>query len=429
MSYSPVISFMMDRISGFSTSSFRLQCLGSDTATANQIVRFELPSNALVDVRKFSFAMKLAVSGTSSARLSEINNIISRVSVTVGGVELQSGFNEYALLKHIKNVLMGESACPLTGHPEFCREKSYHTGAAIADGANEAEGEYRVENWLGFLGECEPRVLDTSLLPPVQIAITLAADAAVITNSVGNDTVANFVIATGRTATDGSYTLNNMYATVPVLSFSSGIYDGMVEAMIQKNGFLEIPYKNYTMFQDVGNSVRWHASSASVDRLWQCTRSTDYNSKKLPLLVAGYNGAHGKVFDYENEKYVSSYYNMPEPEDGYKAQWLINSSLLPQYQMTALDEFTLTKQSVPRKFQDKHGLKTMRSNFSASCVRLNLEGSEQLRLASGLDSRGIAITGHYNLTTVNVTNMPCNIFVETTSVLRVGKGLQIEVLA
>ena len=30
-----------------------------------------------------------------------------------------------------------------------------------------------------------------------------------------------------------------MYATVPVLSFSSGIYDGMVEAMIQKNGFLE----------------------------------------------------------------------------------------------------------------------------------------------------------------------------------------------
>ena len=64
MSYSPVISFMMDRISGFSTSSFRLQCLGSDTATANQIVRFELPSNALVDVRKFSFAMKLAVTGS-----------------------------------------------------------------------------------------------------------------------------------------------------------------------------------------------------------------------------------------------------------------------------------------------------------------------------------------------------------------------------
>ena len=161
MSYSPVISFMMDRISGFSTSSFRLQCLGSDKATANQIVRFELPSNALVDVRKFSFAVKLAVAAAANnvARLSEINNIISRVSVTVGGVELQSGFNEYALLKHIKNVLMGESACPVSGHPEFIDRKSdkfsYHTGEAV--GALEAVGEYRVENWLGFLGALPTR--------------------------------------------------------------------------------------------------------------------------------------------------------------------------------------------------------------------------------------------------------------------------------
>lgn len=415
---------MMDRLSGFSTSSFRLQCLGSDSATANQIVRFELPTNALVDIRKFSFAVKLAVSGTGKVRLSEINNIISRVSVTVGGVELQSGFNEYALLKHIKNVLLGESACAVSGHPEFVRATSYHTGATVT--AKEPEGEYRVENWLGFLGECEPRVLDTSLLPPVQIAITLAADAAVVTNSAANDTAANFVAESGRTV-DGTYSLSNMYATVPILSFSSGVYDGMVEAMIQKQGFLEIPYKNYTMFQDTGNSIRWHASSASIDRLWQCTRAADYQTKQVPILVEGYT-SYDKVLDYDNEKFVHSYYNMPEPASGYKAQWLINSSLLPQYQMSALDELTLTKESVPRKFQNKHGLKTMTSNFSASCVRLNLEGSEQLRLASGLDSRGIAITGHYNLTGVG-TAKPVNIFVESTSVLRVGRGLQIEVLA
>ena len=89
---------MMDRLSGFSTSSFKLQCLGSDSASANQIVRFELPTNALVDIRKFSFAVKLAVAGTGRVRLSEINNIIERVSVTVGGVDLQSGFNSYNLL-------------------------------------------------------------------------------------------------------------------------------------------------------------------------------------------------------------------------------------------------------------------------------------------------------------------------------------------
>jgi len=416
---------MMDRLSGFSTSSFKLQCLGSDTATANQIVRFELPTNALVDIRKFSFAVSLELAGSSGkVRLSEINNIIERVSVTVGGVELQSGFNSYNLLKHIKNALMGEQACVVSGHPEFVREKSYHTGAAVT--GTEPDGDYRVDNWLGFLGECEPRVLDTSLLPPVQIAITLAADAAVVTNSTEDDSAANF--GTGVTTPDGTYKLKNMYATVPILSFSSGVYDGMVEAMIQKQGFLEIPYKNYTMFQDTTGSIRWHASSASIDRLWQCTRATDYASKQHPVLVEGYT-TYDKVLDYDNEKYVHSYYNMPQPAEGYKAQWLINSSLLPQYTMSALDELTITKESVPRKFQNKHGLKTMKTNFSASCVRLNLEGSEQLRLASGLDSRGIAITGHYNITNAGTSPVPVNIFVETTSVLRVGRGLQIEVLA
>ena len=431
MSYSPVISYMMDRLSGFSTSSFRLQCLGSDSASANQIVRFELPTNALVDIRKFSFAVKLAVAGSGAVRLSEINNIVSRVSVTVGGVELQSGFNEYALLKQIKNVLMGESACTVSGHPEFARLTSYHTGQSLV-GADQDDGEFRVENWLGFLGECEPRVLDTSLLPPVQIAITLADNAAVVTNSLntsisaGNRNTGDFVTKHGTQ--DGTYSLTNMYATVPILSFSSGVYDGMVEAMIQKQGFLEIPYKNYTMFQDTGNSIRWHASSASIDRLWQCTRATNYQTEKVPILVEGYNSVYDNVFDYANDKYVHSYYNMPEPQAGYKAQWLINSSLLPQYQMSALDELTITKESVPRKFQNKHGLKTMTTNFSASCVRLNLEGSEQLRLASGLDSRGIAITGHYNLTNVS-SPVPVNIFVESTSVLRIGRGLQVEVLA
>ena len=80
-------------------------------------------------------------------------------ATTVGGVELQSGFSEYALLKHIKNVLMGESACPVSGHPEFIDRKSdkfsYHTGEAV--GALEAVGEYRVENWLGFLGALPTR--------------------------------------------------------------------------------------------------------------------------------------------------------------------------------------------------------------------------------------------------------------------------------
>ena len=437
MSYSPVISYMMDRLSGFSTSSFRLQALGSDTAVGGQIIRFELPTNALVDIRKFSLAVRCAVAGAGEVRLSEINNIVQRVSVTIGGVEVNSGFNEYSLLKHVKNVLMGEHACPVSGHPEIPRNKLYHTTKASTDLSGvEDPANYRVEGWLGFLGECEPRVLDTSLMPPVQISIFLNNDFAVVSNSLSADTGVNFILPTGDVAgQNGTYTLTDIYATVPVLSFSSGIYDNLVEAMMQKQGFLEIPFKNYTTFQDTANSVRFHATSASVDRLWVAPRTASYQIARVPVYVKGYEDDFGKIFDYQNDKYVHSYYDMPLPvtdiEDvtAYRAQWSINSSLLPQYQMTALDQITLTKESVPRKYQDKHTLGTMLSNYAASCVRLNLEGSEQLRLASGLDSRGIAVSGLYNIIAGNNNLVPITIFVESTSVLRVGRNQQIEVLA
>ena len=50
-----------------------------------------------------------------------------------------------------------------------------------------APATYRVKTG-GFLGECETRVLDTSLLPAVQIAITLASSSAVVTDSSGHAT-------------------------------------------------------------------------------------------------------------------------------------------------------------------------------------------------------------------------------------------------
>ena len=97
--------------------------------------------------------------------------------------------------------------------------------------------------------------------------------------------------------------------------------------------------------------------------------------------------------------------------------------------MSPMDSALITKQSVPRKYQNHHGLSTMTANFNAACVRLNLEGSEQLRLASGLDSRSIALNGQLNFTGLDNQNTPLDLFVESTSVLRVGRNLMIEVVA
>ena len=73
----------------------------------------------------------------------------------------------------------------------------------------------------------------------------------------------------------------------------------------------------------------------------------------------------------------------------------------------------------------KYGLRTMLANYSVQCMRLNLCDSEFSRQISGLDTRGIALNGFYNI--YNGTNgRPVSLFCEVTSTLRIGSGLQIE---
>ena len=40
MSYSPNLTYFLDRLQGFSTNIFSLETNGADTATANKIIRF-----------------------------------------------------------------------------------------------------------------------------------------------------------------------------------------------------------------------------------------------------------------------------------------------------------------------------------------------------------------------------------------------------
>ena len=430
MSYSPTLSIMMDRVAGFSTNSYKLQVLGSSSAGPNQIVRFEMPSNSLIDIRKLAMKFRLAVTGTQHARLgSSVSSIIERVSITVGGTELNSGFSKYNVLHQIKRALM-EDDCgenPLNTHPEITRTKSLSTGAAYTAAGGEPATDYVIDNWLGFLGECEPRVLDTSKFAPIQVSITLAPAQAVVVQAAAASTVAEFTTAGN---VDATYSLTDIYATIPTLNFASGLYDQMLNAIMAKQGFLEIPYKSYVVYSDVGGSVKWNCASSSLDRIWTATRDVNHNTAKVPVLLDGYNGEFDKVYNYADEKYQSTFYNFPAPAStaGITSQHTINSSLVPQYAMTQMDAAIITKQSVPRKYQSIHGVATMNSNLNCSCLRLNMEGSEGLRIASGLDSRGIALTGIFTLNNLNNQTTPIDVFIETTNTLRVGENLLIEVV-
>ena len=476
-SYSPQLSYFLDRLSGFSTNIFKLQCQGSSEAKANNIIRITLPANSLVNFRTFALHFKAEIeSAGEEGRLpNKIDSLVERVEVAFGGIQVSSGNNMYNVLRHAKDALLGDSTDPVLGHPEVVRATSYHaspldsasiTNKTGIDSTNQTEmaAPYVIDRWEGFLGTVEPKIVDLSLLPECVVSIYLAE------NSVCIDAAGT---ALAKTATSGfdldatspapSYKLTDIYATIETIGLADGTYDSMVSQMMSQVGYLELPFKQYISFQDTtANNMRFSVATQSLDRLWIVHRDPSANTAGGATLVTGHkeNGVFtstaaiadtitgnavtqdigkpgfdiGGSLDYNKEKYVSRYFNFKEPAGGAsKHQLQLNGALFPQYQASVEDMFQISKQSIlGGKHQMKYGLRTMRDNYAVFCVRLNLCDSEFSRQLSGLDTRSISLNGFYNMygVTVNTANPPkaVNIFCEVSSSLRIGPSLQLEVL-
>ena len=475
MSYSPALTYFLERLQGFSTNIFRLETQNNDTATANKILRFSLPSNALLNMRSFALHFNAKTNDGHGSRLpAKIDSLIERVEVTAGGVQLSQGLNYYNVLRHAKDALLGDKTNSVCGHPDIVRTISPVNGYGYVDAndANEAilsgtngerypsthkQAQFTVDHWEGFLGTCEPKILDAAILPDLVITIYLA-DNNVLTSSAG---VALDVDGTQNASNNGTitrngnvaatYELNNIHATIESIGLSDSVYDNMVSSMIASKGFLEIPFKQYFSFTNTHDgSTRFSCASQSLDRIWFAFRSSDYATQAAPLRVKGYKqqGAFtsattgGTVdqdvglseylgqMDTNKEKYVGRYYNFVEPDTTSKNtyQLQLNGAYYPQFAATAEELYTISKHSTLGQYQEQNkSLKQYKSNFFVGCARLNMPESEFSRLISGLDSRGVSLSAYLN--TANVTGNPnVVIFCECTSSLRVGAGRMLEVI-
>jgi hypothetical protein len=441
-SYSPQLQYVLNRISGFTTNTFKLQPNGSNEARAGQIVRIALPQNSLVNFKSFAFHFDAEITSASNeGRLPPnvgIGSLIERVEVTCGGLQIAAGNNFYNVLASAKQAVMGEMCDPILGHPEVVRDKSYHTKAGTTGitASKEVKAHYVVDKWCGFLGSVAPSIVDLGLLPEVVIQITLASNTVCIDAS-NVDTLANFnADATSGSGPNPVYRLSDMYATIECVGMSDGTYESMVSAQMSQVGYLELPFKNYLSFQDhTKSSVKFSVASQSISRIWVVHRDANFQSAKGAVRITGHrahnaSGVFNDVMDYNKERYTCRALNFPLPSDaGQKHYFTINGAMIPQWQASIEDMFQITKNSVlGGKHQMKYGLVTMQENYGVFCVRLNLPESEYSNTLTGLDSRGISANMFYNMTGVT-TDGYINIFVECDSSLRIGPGLQAELIA
>jgi len=169
MSLPANISFFMQRLQGVSTSHFKINPQTGGNQTSGKLVRFELPTNSLVNLKSLRCFFAANTSGSGAISLpADVSSFVERISVYMGGVLVGNGHQGYNTLVHAKKALCGDKCNPTLGHPEIVRAKSYHNGASFADGAPETYADngrehFCIDHWEGLLNSLEPSIIDTGL--------------------------------------------------------------------------------------------------------------------------------------------------------------------------------------------------------------------------------------------------------------------------
>ena len=494
MSFNPNLTYFVERLQGFSTNTFKLETQNKDSAKQNDIISFDLPSNAILNLRSLKVwcnaSANASTGANSGARLCPVNDLVERVEVSVGGIVLSQGTNFVNVLGEAMSALTNDSPDSVVGHPEYCRNISYvnslGAGAAVLTGAlNEdysiaatgATGvKFCIDKFPGFLATADPKLLDTSILPDIRVRLYMASDN-VLTTSAGS-AVGNAVAIVGPPAFEvgfaraggvggGKYELTNLHGSIEAIGLSDMAYDQMISAQMSQQGFLEIPYKSYTSYQETHSGAsRFTLSTQSLDRVWVSWRYTSFNAQAHPVIVNGHKtggayvsgdyetdavaqgaaaqGTHldlglpqydvGGVLDTNCEKYKSQYFNFAAPQENMTMQLQLNGAYMPQFSANLGELYGITKNSMMGSRDAKNiSFDQYLNNYCVQCFRLNLPDSEYSRSISGLDTRAVNLQGLVR--TENTAagggrdNLAINIFTEATECLRVGAGRAIEVIS
>lgn len=471
-SLSPELMYFASRMSGFSTNIFKIETQNSSTATSSSIVAFDLPSNAIVNLRSFKCFFKANAGEVADAggRLPPVKDLVERIEVSMGGVVLSQGTNFVNVLSEAKKAVHDHKEDCVLGHPEYVRATSYHNGATIADLKNELDATYCIDEWEGFLGTADPMLFDTSIVPNMRVRLYLASDTVLSSvKSVDLGIAAgSFSDAATPSANTGpptnttdvfapKFKLSDIRATIECINIADMTYENMLASQMSAQGDLEVPYKAYYSFLDTHTgSSKFSVAASSLDRIILAWRGDNYDTVSPPITVSGFkkegafvgtsDGATtttldvglpgydvGGVLGTNSEKYKGRYFNFSQPvpfgsTTEWKAQLQLNGAYYPQFSAGVEEWWGITKNSLeggrkPREMS----LDQYRNNYCVQMARLNMPHSEFSRTLSGVDTRSTNLAGivRSELTSLSPS---LTIFCECTEVLKISAGRAISVI-
>jgi hypothetical protein len=323
-SYPRNLGFYIKSLSGYKRENYKLNANISATQSvpSNSKISFRLPQNCLVDFDTFTLYYTPSVpNGHVLSKNSE--SVIRNVSVEANGRILDAGCpNHYNLFQRkVFDLTLGDKLYQRSKYHNSVPDITIATASNVSPDTNKVR---IVNNFAGFVGTCQPRTMDLSLVGDVTIHIQLAGNEVMVKHS-------------GATTTDWSMT--NVYATIDVVSIDDGNYYEVLKQQLGEKGKLVVPFQTFTSI------------SQGLSPLTQTTQST-IATESLDMLVGTYQQSNYLDRAPVTACGSSAWFktgssNLQTAQLGLNGKYLTDRALPPhEIYNKVLNDFTLTQDSV-----------------------------------------------------------------------------------
>ncbi len=476
-----VLSYALNQIQSVSVQSFQIQSsTGTGSVAPNGSIRFNLPQTSIMDFHTSKVYFSCSVTGAGARLPAYIDNLFSGIRVTAGGMTLIQNNNLHGVISTLEYE-SGQYECdPLTGHKDvldMCDAvgKNIQATDAIetyATGAGLRSRLFAVH--LGALKTMSPRLVDLSLLPNIQVELIVAPASvlAAVASTAQRGDADCICVANGSSP---SFTIDRPVLNCNSYAMLSSAYANGIRQRIADTGNITLKYKqNLAFTQNWTGSNRFSVASNCIDKITALWRLKSYQVGGLGLVpvvnrCAGLLVADGGGNGYTGmgaaatlgERHYQAPCNVfqiplstPTPDnqtnraDGLTSsgvfmdystqtaecdfQFSINSANYPQYAMGVGEclNMSLHANNV-KKLPNCESIGEYMGNKFHVAIPLNLpEQPFDKPTCSGLSTLGsnsffeIKSVGSGN----NTSLYESIVLVETSTLLRVGAGKQIEVV-
>ena len=476
------LSFALSVVQGCSKNVFQIaSSTGASSVAPDGVIRFNLPSNSIMDWKNSKMNFSVETTADVGARLPQYaDTLFSGVRIMVAGQTIVQNNNLHGIVKAVDYVTKQDVCDEITGHPRVCEMYALDGSLLTTAGDSESYGAgigkistlFSVD--MGQIARISPRLIDMSLLGAVTVEFIVAPATVLLSvkSVLQRGAAANFTVNFG---TAPSFTIERPVFNAICYSLLSSSYQMAIKERIATIGYVSFVYPQTTGFVmgQWQGSNRFSLSANSLRKLTSVWRNKSHAALRggVPLagrcagaLVADGNcdgrfgggiGATSGQRHYQGHVQQFRYPNLlpaptttTTPAAGLVAtgiyanfatsvapldfQFQVNSSNYPQYAMGVADclQMTLDANNID-ELHDTPTLQEYLNNKFIVSAGFNLPHKVgDVPCLSGLNTTGQ--NAYFGLASVGTGNDTGNyeniILAETDTIMRVGAMRQIEII-